>query len=37
MAEEDKLKYRDLIEPDDSIEKLISQLECYYRRQKSYR
>lgn len=27
MAEEDKLKYRDLIEPDDSIEKLISQLE----------
>ena len=27
MAEEDKVKYSDIIEPDDSIEKLIKQLE----------
>lgn len=27
MAEDDKLKYSDIIEPDDSIEKLIKQLE----------
>ena len=26
MAEEDKIKYSDIIEPDDSIEKLVKQL-----------
>ena len=26
MAEDDKIRYRDIIEPDDSIERLINQL-----------
>ena len=26
MAEDDKIKYSDIIEPDDSIEKLVKQL-----------
>lgn len=26
MAEDDKIKYSDIIEPDDSIEKLVSNL-----------
>lgn len=27
MADEDKIKYSDIVQPDDSIEKLVSQLD----------